>query len=463
MTRKLNILFGDSTFYRKVFAIALPIMIQSGLTNFVNLIDNIMVGSVGTEQMSAVAIVNKCLFVYTLCIIGACAGTGIFTAQFYGKGDNEGVRRTFRLKLITNTILVIPAVFVLVFFGDKLISLFLHEGSESGNLLLTAEYAKQYLSIMIIGIIPQAISECYSSTLRETENTSLPMRAGVAAIITNLTLNYILIFGNFGAPALGVKGAAIATAISKFTELGILVIAVHRKKSKYSFLKGTYKTLRIPLSLIKTILPKSIPLMLNETMWALGMTALAYCFSLRGLAVVAGYNISSTITDIFNVISIALGSAIAIIVGNLLGADKMKEAKETVAKLIVFSVIVSGVLCVIMFATSPLFPMLYTETSTEAKLLATSFLKVYSFYLILNSISMSCYFTIRSGGKTLITFLFDSLFTLFINFPFALVLATFTNMHIVPLYALTMYLEIIKCVVGLILVRSGKWMQNIVK
>ena len=264
MKTKFRYFFGDRAFYAKALAVAVPIMIQNGITNFVNLLDNVMVGSVGTDPMSAVAIVNKLIFVYNLCLFGGCAGVGIFTAQFYGKGDYDGVKKTFRLKLITNLTLLAAALAVFTFAGESLIQLFLNEGSETANLAETLIYAKQYLAIILIGIIPQAFTEGYASTLRETEHTKLPMKAGVCAIVTNLVLNYILIFGHFGAPKLGVQGAAIATVISKFVELTVIIIAVHRKKSKYSFLHGVYRSFSVPLSLIKTILPKSLPLLINE-------------------------------------------------------------------------------------------------------------------------------------------------------------------------------------------------------
>lgn len=455
-------LFGNKAFYRKVMTIAVPIMVQNGITNFVNLLDNIMVGSVGTEPMSAVAIVNKLIFVYNLCLFGGCAGVGIFTAQYFGKSDYEGVKKTFRLKFLTNLVLLLSALSIFIFGGETLISLFLHEGSETGDLALTLMYAKQYISIIVIGMIPQALTECYSGTLRETEHTKLPMVAGGCAVITNLCLNYVLIFGKFGVPALGVRGAAIATVVSKFVELLIVSITVH-KKNIYCYLHGVYKTLSVPISFVKTVLPKSIPLLLNEAFWATGMTLLAYCYSMRGLAVVAGYNISSTITDIFNVISLALGNAIAIMVGNLLGANKMEEAKRTTARMITFTIIISLVLGVFLYVTAPLFPLLYTNTAAEAKELAVSFLKIYSVYLLVNTIAGCCYFTIRSGGKTVITFLFDSVFMMCVSFPFAFVLAKFTNLDIVQLYALSLSVDIIKAVAGLVLVKSGKWMQNIVE
>ena len=158
LKNKLNYFFGDRAFYAKALSVAVPIMVQNGITNFVNLLDNIMVGSVGTEQMSAVAIVNKLIFVYNLCLFGGCAGVGIFTAQFYGKNDYEGVKKSFRLKLYTTISLLALVQVILNLFGESLISLFLHEGGETGDLALTLQYAKQYLSVIVIGLLLQHAS-----------------------------------------------------------------------------------------------------------------------------------------------------------------------------------------------------------------------------------------------------------------------------------------------------------------
>ena len=461
-TDKLSIFFGDKSFYKKALTIAIPIMVQNGITNFVNLLDNIMVGNVGTEQMSAVAIVNKLMFVFILCLFGGCAGVGIFTAQYYGKGDYEGVKKTFRLKLLTNFTVLAIAFTLFGLFKDNLISLYLNDVENAGNTELIFGYAKQYMAIIMVGMIPQALTEAYSGTLRETEHTRLPMIAGGCAVLTNLCLNYILIFGHFGAPALGVQGAAIATVISKFLELAI-VASVTKIKKEYKFLHGVYKTLLVPVSFVKQVLPKSIPLLLNETGWAVGVASLAYCYSLRGTMVVAGFNISSTITDIFNVVALAFGNAIAIMVGNLLGADKMEEAKKTTWRMIVFSVLVSIGLGIILFMCSSVFPMLYSGTDAEAQQLASAFLKIYSVYILINTIACGCYFTIRSGGKTIITFIFDSVFMLCVAFPITFAVASLTDLPIIPLYAISLSVDIIKCIVGLLLIKSGKWMQNIVK
>jgi len=453
---------GDKAFYKMVLLIAVPIIIQNGITNFVGLLDNIMVGRVGTEQMSGVAIVNQLMFVFNISIFGAISGAGIFGAQFFGCKDHKGVRNTFRFKIYACLGLVLLGILIFIFWGEELIMLYLH-GEEQNEAALQAalKYGKEYLAVMLIGLLPFGVEQIYSSTLRECGETVVPMKAGVAAVLINLVLNALLIFGYLGFPALGVVGAAIATVISRYIQATIVIVWTHRNAVKLPFIQGAYETLKIPGHLVVNILKKGMPLMLNEIMWSVGMATLMQCYSMRGLDAVAGLNISSTITNLFNVVFIAMGSALSIVVGQLLGAGKLEEAKEADYRLItltVFSCLVMGGL-LILFA--PLFPMLY-NTTDEVKGLATAFMRVSATCMPLHGFMHATYFTLRSGGKTFITFLFDSAFVWCANIPVAFILSRYTGMPIIPLYLICQLVDLVKCVVGLILVKKGIWLNVLV-
>jgi len=203
-------------------------MVQNGITNFVSLLDNIMVGQVGTNQMSGVAIANQLIFVYNLCIFGGMSGAGIFGAQFFGQGNNDGLRYVFRFKLVTGFIITALGAVVFSMYGEPLIALYLDEGNSALANAETLQYAMEYLQIMLVGFLPFVAVQIYASTLREVSEAVLPMIAGIVAVFVNLVLNYILILGNFGAPALGVVGAAIATVTSRFVECFIVVLWTHR-------------------------------------------------------------------------------------------------------------------------------------------------------------------------------------------------------------------------------------------
>lgn len=453
--------FGDKAFYIMVLNVAIPIMIQNGITNFVGLLDNIMVGRIGTEQMSGIAIVNQLLLVFNLAVFGAISGVGIFGAQFFGCGDHKGVRQTFRFKLYICAGIIILGILVLIAAGEQLILLYLHGDGNREALWATLEYGKRYLWVMLVGLAPFTVEEVYASTLRECGETKLPMIAGTVAVGVNLALNYLLIFGKLGFPELGVVGAAIATVISRYVQMVIVMVWTHTHAERMPFIVGAYRKLRIPSQLSVNILKKGTPLLFNEILWAAGIALLNQCYSLRGLEAVAALNITSTISNLFNVVFIAMGSCIAIIVGQLLGAGKMEEAMDTDRKLIVFSVLSCLVLGGLMILLSPLFPQLY-KTSDEVKALAVLLLRIAAGCMPLYAFMHASYFTMRSGGKTIITFLFDSVYLWCVNIPLAFVLSRFTGLPMAPLYLCCQLIDIIKCVIGFVLVKKGVWLNNIV-
>ena len=452
---------GDRAFYRKLFSVLIPILIQNLITNFVSLLDNIMVGQVGTEPMSGVAIVNQLLFVFNLCIFGGLAGAGIFTAQYYGKGDNEGVKNTFRAKLYIALLAVVLFTAAFVLKGDALIRLFLHEGKEQLDLAATLGFGRAYLRVMLLQMPLFALCQVYSGTLRETGETLLPMKAGIIAVFVNLIFNYILIFGKLGLPALGVVGAAVATVIARVVECAIVLCWTHRHSARCGFVVGLYRSLRVPAPLAKRMLRLGLPLLVNEFLWSGGMTTLNQCYSLRGLEVISALNISSTISNLFFCAFIAMGNAISILIGQLLGAGELERAVDEDRKLIAFSVVLSLLVGGIMAAVAPLVPQIY-NTTDSVKALACALLLVGAALMPINAFTNACYFTLRSGGKTIITFIFDSAFLWVIAVPAAFVLSHFSPMPILPMYITVSLLDLIKCAVGYYLVKRRKWVNNIV-
>ena len=449
---------GDKAFYRMVLAVAVPIMIQNGITNFVGLLDNIMVGQIGTEQMSGVAIVNQLLMVYYLCVFGGLAGAGIFTAQYFGQKDHEGIRQTFRYKFWMALILTAGAI---LSAGRNLIQMYLSGSSDGGDLTAALQYGTSYLRVMLLGIPAFMWVQIYVSTLRECGETVVPMKAGIAAVAVNLCLNYLLIYGKLGLPALGVVGAAMATVVSRYVEAAIVIVWTHRHKEKNPYITGIYKTLKVPGHLAVKYFIKGAPLLVNETMWSAGMAMLTQCYSVRGLSVIAGLNIANTINNVFNVVFIAMGDAVAIIIGQLLGAGKMEEARDTDNKIIAFSVCCCLGIAVLMVFIAPLFPQIY-KTTDDVKALAVQFIIAQAIFMPQAAFMHAAYFTLRSGGKTIVTFLFDSVFVWCVSVPVAYSLSRLTSIPVIAIFAMVQIADWIKCIIGFVLVKKGVWLQNIV-
>ncbi len=382
---------GDKAFYKMVLLVAVPIMVQNGITNFVNLLDNIMVGQVGTNQMSGVAIVNQLITVFNLCIFGGVSGVGIFTAQYYGSGDEEGVRHTLRLKLMVVAVLV--GIWFLVFgiFGDDLIRMFLKGDAQGNDAALTFEYAREYLHIMMGCLIPFALTQTYSGTLRETGETIVPMKAGIVAFFCKSAVRLqfdlwkIRISGTWGTRSSDSNrdrtnrrsGGCHGVGAQSYGRKTVYTRCVPFFPCADGFSKGSYQ--------------KGTPLLLNETLWAGGMAMLVRCYSSRGLVVVAGINIATTLSNMFSIVYIAMGSAIGIILGQLLGAGKMEEAVDTDRKLIFFSVASCLGVAILMIIVSPFFPQIY-NTSDDVKYIAAWIIRVLAVCMPLNAFMNSTYF-----------------------------------------------------------------------
>lgn len=453
---------GDKAFYKMVIAITLPLIIQNAVTNLVSLVDNLMIGSVGTLAMSAVSISNQLILIFTLATFGSIASTGIFSAQYAGKKDYQGVKNCMNLKVYIS--LIISAVFITGFllFGKGLISSYLDPATNSAeDILITSDYAWTYMFIMLFSMVPFGLKEAFSSTIRESGETVYPMVASSIALITNAVLNYILIFGKFGLPQLGVVGAALATVISRFVEFGIIVYICIKSKDRFPFLQQPFKNVTITIDLVKNVVIKGAPLVANEVLWSAGIAGINQCYSTRSLIAMAVITIVGTIGNLYSIVCNALGNSISIIVGQALGTGDKEKAMDTDFKMIFFNVCLSLVVGTVCFFISPLFPGLY-NTTDEIKSIATVLLQVIAIKLPLQAIYMSSYFTLRSGGKTVITFLFDSGFTCLICWPLAYVLAHFTTMSLTAMYIAVTLTDVIKVMLGLYLVGKGSWVNTLV-
>ena len=452
---------GDRAFYRRCLGVAVPIMVQSGITNFVNLLDNIMVGQVGTVPMSGVSIVNLLLFVFNLCIFGASSGAGIFTAQFYGSKDDEGIRYTFRFKFYTCVLLTALGTFLFLTFGSRLIGLYLTGEGDAATAAGAMDYGLKYLHVMIWGFLPFALTNTYSSTLRETGETVVPMVGGITAVLVNLGLNYVLIFGHFGAPAMGVEGAALATVISRFVELAIVAGWTHVHTQRNTYITGVYRSFRIPVRLLKSIFIKGLPLLVNEFLWSSGMAVLNQCYSTCGLDVVPAMNISSTLFNLGSVVFMSMGNTVGILMGQMLGSGAGSgEVRDTNRKLITLSVASGLVFGALVAAVSGLFPRIY-NTTAEVRHLATQLICISACMMPFNAYTHATYFTLRSGGQTFVTFLFDSCFVWVVCVPLAFCLSRFASLPILPLYAICQCTDLIKCAIGVFMLKQGKWIQNL--
>lgn len=453
---------GDKAFYRQVLAIAIPIILQNAITNFVALLDNVMVGQLSTAQISGVTIVNNNLmFIFNICLFGGAAGAGIFTTQFKGSDNYEGIRYTVRFKLIICAILTAVATGVFLLWSDPLIGLYLQGDGDPQLAADTLRYGREYLFTMLWGLLPFAITNAYAGTLRECGHPTVPMVAGLVATGTNLVLNYLLIFGKLGLPAMGVRGAALATVISRYVETIVVVAWTHLHPQKCPYAPGLFRSLYIPKKLLGSIITKGMPLLLNELFWTVGMAIINQCYSTCGLEVVPAMSISTTIYNLMAVIYRSLGNTIGIIMGQMLGAGSSREKiLDANSKLLALATAIGVVFGALTAGLSSVFPQIY-NTSDEIRLLASRLILISAVLMPLQAYSFPVYFTLRAGGKTMITTLFDCGSIWILHLPVAFCLCRWTDLSILVIFAACNATDIVKCVVGRALIRSGFWIQKL--
>lgn len=452
---------GDKKFYKYLFAIVIPIVLQQFITQFVSLLDNLMIGQIGSSEMTGVSLSNQLLFVFNLGVFGSLSGASIFASQYFGAKNKNGYLEAFRFKWLLGIVIFLFSTTIFILFKNQLLSFFINSNeADATNPEVVLNTGATYLMIMIIGNIPFIIKEIYATSLREMKETFVPMLSGIIAIIVNLVFNYLLIFGKLGFPALGAMGAAIATVISRFVEMIVVVSYTYIKIKKYDFLKGAYKKV-VAFQSIKKFLPKTILLVSNEVFWSLGLTLILSCYSIRGLDIIASLNIANTAANLFITIGTSLGNATSIILGIKLGEKDIVGAKNDSYKILAFAFAVSLVFTILMIGSSFILPNIY-NTTDSIKEVARNIIIISAIFLPINVFNTCCYFTLRAGGRIFLTILFDSLFVMFIRVPLAFILSKYTYLSIYIVYAIVYGIDTIKVFIGYYLIDKGIWLKTII-
>ena len=437
-----------------VMSMALPMMLSMAFNSLYNIVDSYFVAKLSEDAMTALSLVYPAQNLLTAVAVGFGVGVNAMISFYLGAQNQEKADKTATQGMVLG---VLHGVLLMVLFLCGM-NLFLGMFTKSDAVrALGMEYSNVvflFSTIVTGGITLEKIFQAVGR-MRAT------MVSMIAGFVTNIVLDPLLIFGIGPFPKMGVQGAALATVIARYIEALIVIIWAHMHRAKNRYLEGAYTGFGIPFAELKAILVKGFPLMMNEVMWAAGMTTVTQCYSVRGLDVVAGLNIASTITNLFNIVYLQLGSCISIVVGQYLGAGKLEEAKDADNKMIIFSVFCCVIMAAIMFLVGGFFPDIY-NTTAEIKDLATKFIAVSALIMPFCSFSHASYFTLRSGGKTMVTFLFDSVFTWVVVVPVAFLLAHGTGLGIVSVYFLVQATELIKVVIGYCMVRSNVWVVKMV-
>lgn len=442
------------SFSNRLFKIGLPMLGSHLLFSTMAFVDNIMIGRLGKTAIAGVSLANELFFVLMVISFGITSGAAIFTAQFWGKKDVKSIHGIigicYRLTFGLSTLFFIAAMF----FPDFVLGLYSKD-------LEVIRLGKEYLSIIAFTYPLLAIAMTLSTVLRSTEEVKIPLIVSTIGIGLNSILNLLLIFGIGPFPALGIKGAAIATLIARIVEVSILIIVIYsRKMVVASKLK---ELLDIPKGLWKKYFGKVTPVIINEVTWATGMTACIAIYSRMGTDQVAAYKMAAVVTDLFFVFFLSSGNAAAIILGNLIGAGKPELAQDFGKKFLKLSLVMSIVLAVIIISLSSLFPLFF-KVSDEIRKQSQLVLIVFAFVITFKGLNMHIIIGfLRSGGDTFAAMMLDMLGMWAWAVPMGAVTGLIFKWPLHYVYAVICLEEVFKLWYGLYRFRSGKWINDVTK
>ena len=447
-------MLDDKKFIKKAIAIAIPITFQLFLNTTLNFIDILMIGSLGETTIAAVGLANKVFFVFSLLLFGICSGSSILTSQYFGKKDIKSIRRVLGISLVIGLIGSIFFVIPGILCPKLVMNIFI----PSTN---TIAIGASYLAIVAISYPLTAITNVYTAVLRSVNEVRLPVVISLVSIFINIVLNYPLIFGHFGAPALGVQGAALGTLIARIIEcLSILTIiyikngpAAAKIKELIDFNKEFTKKFFITVT----------PVIINEFMWGLGVTMYSLVYGRMGDGAVAAITITQNVEQIITVMFQGIGSATAVILGNELGANKLEKADIHAKYLIVMQLVLSLVMGVVCFLIK--MPLIRLFSVSEFVALDISkCLIVFIIYLPFKMFNLvNIVGVLRSGGDTKAALFLDVTGVWIIGIPLAFLGGIFLGLPIYIVYAMVMFEEVYKFILGIRRYRQKKWLKNIVE
>lgn len=449
----LRNIIDDKKFLRKTIAITIPITLQALLNTSLNLVDTVMIGSLGQTSIAAVGLANKVFFVFTLLLFGIVSGSSILTAQYFGKRDIKNIRKVLGMSLTIGLIGAMIFVVPSLICPKLVMSIF----TPSEN---TIEIGAGYLAIAAISYPLTAITNVYVALLRGVNQVKAPVLITIISIIIKVILNYILIFGNFGMPALGVKGEAIATIIARSVECMSILLVVYCEKGPAA--AKIKELISFNKKFLKMYFSTVSPVILNEFMWGLGVTIYSLVYGRMGDGAVAAITITQTVEQIITVIFQGLSASTAVILGNELGADKLREAETHSKYFIVIQFICALIMAGICFVIrNPLITLF--NVSNEVGVDISKCLIVFILYLpfkVFNWVNIVG--ILRSGGDTKAALLLDITGVWMVGIPFAFFGGLILKVPIYFVYALVTIEEVYKFILGFRRYKQKKWLRNLV-
>lgn len=457
ITIKNKDLFGSGQFYKKALTIAIPIMLQQLIQNMVSLIDNFMVSGLGDISMSGVNVAGQVLFIFMVYVNAICMTGGIFLTQFYGAKDREGMKQAFLFKLVMGLAAAIPYFLVCLVFPRKVLSLMLIGNTQAEMIL---DEAVRYIRIMFFIGIPMTISMCIASSLRDMGKVKAPLVVTIVATLTNTAFNWMLIYGNLGCSAMGVRGAACATVIARTLEF-IIFLAIYMRE-KPDFAVSLDKIFNINGGQFGKTLKKGASILFCEMTWVLSETITTAIYNGRGGAdVVSGMASSFAIANLFFIAFGGIYSATGVIIGKTLGEGKLEQARHQKTWILSGSAVFGIFMMVFGFITTLLVPVVFGRLSANAIEICRNMVILMSLFMPVWVYINAQMAVARAGGDTAMGAYTDATITIFIMLPLVFSLGFFTSIGPVMMYMCVKLLDFVKIVVFHIWLKKERWLRNL--
>lgn len=442
---------NNRRFILDFMALALPIMLQSLTGNILNICDTMMVGKVSSVAISAVTVSNKVFMIFSLCTFGIASGISMFMSQYYGAENIVKAKKTYKFGLQACVVVALIFLAALTVMPETLIRIFV----KGDNIVYLA---LEYVAVVKWSYIPFAINQISAVLFRVFKKQRIPMNVSILSVGVNILLNYILIYGKFGAPALGVSGAAAATLISRCIEcVTLLVMVLLFNNGKEIFTKG-YGTLSRNVKL--GIMKKTIPLMFNEGIYAIALTLVFRNYCVVNEAYIPAVTVVENVFDLINVAFMGCAHAAGIVIGKVLGSGNMEKAKEESKKLIVLGLSVSLLCSLVVIAISDFVPMLFSLTGNLFGM-ATTLLRTKAVFSWGQGYGLTVYFILRAGGDVKAVLLLDGLFNLYGPFFISTIVTYCTGWPIQIVYMCTEATYLLKIFIATYFYKRGKWCRNL--
>ena len=448
------IITRDKRFYRLLFSIALPIAVQNLITFMVSMVDTLMVGALGEIQLSAVSIANNLFFVLTILMFGLAGGSNIMISQYWGKGNVKTIHKILAIMYRVCLLITGIFIFIAVFLPKYFMGIFTTDKA-------VIDFGASYLRIVCIGYLFYSITNCTIMMLRSVKTVSISIIVYTASLVVNSILNWILIFGNLGAPELGIRGAAIATVCARITEFSIVLVFMFIYERKIG-LKLEH-LLKLDKDILKDYVGLCTPVLCNELLWAIGASMISVIVGRMGTEVVAANSINGVAHQFVTVFIFGMSNATAVIIGNTIGEGKKEKAKEYAYSIGVFSVVMGCISGLMILLIKP-FVVNFYNVSYSTKLIAMEIMTVTSGIIVFQSLASNFMMgVLRGGGDAKFVLINDLIFMWLVAIPGGFFVAFVLEIPVALVFLVIKCDEILKSLTSVYRVISGKWVNDVTK